>query len=222
MQRIPFVSPCKNTKIDLSIVIPCFNEEATIETCVIHAYDILNHMQVRGEVLVVDNGSTDNSAQIAEHAGAVVLSEPIRGYGMAASRGLAEATGDVIVLINADNTYDFEDIPAIASPLLKKLADLTIGDRFCGRMEKDAMSFFRQIRIRLLSAIRRFLYHSNVADFQCGIRGIRREALKQLTFQSEGSYFSTEMIVLAEKNLLRIIQIPVSFKARSHKRATKK
>src|SRR5919108_2582965 len=112
----------------VSVVIPCLDESATIAECVTRARDVLDDFALPGEVIVVDNGSTDGSGDLARAAGALVVEEPRRGYGSAYLAGLAAARGDYIVMVDADLTYDFGEIPKFVREL-DNGAQVVIGNR---------------------------------------------------------------------------------------------
>ena len=204
----------------LSIVLPCLNEEETVGICVGKALGILEKSGYAGEVIVVDNASDDNSAHVAEKAGATVIREEKRGYGNALRRGLKEASGDVIVLIDADTTYSFDDIPQIIAPIVSGECDMVIGNRF-GGMEKGAMSLSHRIGVRFLSAAARLKLGCKVKDYHCGIRAVSKEALGKLSFKTGGMEFATEMIAEACTKGLRIGEVPVSLKRCNYDRKTK-
>src|SRR5215210_1523518 len=115
-------------RLTLSVVIPCLNEAQSIAECVRRASKTLEEHDIPGEVVVVDNGSTDGSAELAERAGALVVHEERRGYGSAYLAGLAVARGDYIVMADADLTYDFEDIPRFLEQL-EAGGELVMGNR---------------------------------------------------------------------------------------------
>ena len=204
----------------LSIVLPCLNEEETVGICVENALGILEKSGYEGEVIVVDNASDDNSASVAEKAGARVIREENRGYGNALRRGLKEASGDVIVLMDADTTYSFYDIPQVIAPIAVGQCDMVIGNRF-GGMEKGAMSLSHRVGVRFLSAAARSKFRCTINDFHCGIRAVSKEALERLDFKTGGMEFATEMIAEACMKGLRIGEVPVKLKRCNYDRKTK-
>ena len=136
---------------DISVVMPCLDEEGTVGLCVDEACSFLRRVGHSGEILVVDNGSTDDSARRAEDHGATVVFEPRRGYGRAVRAGLSHAAGRVIVFADCDMTYDFAHMDPIVSPLLEGDADLMVGDRFAGGIEPGAMPPLHRIGVPFLS-----------------------------------------------------------------------
>ena len=204
----------------LSIVMPCLNEEETVGVCVKEALLAIEKMQTDGEVIVVDNASDDNTAKEASAAGALVITEEARGYGNALRRGIKEAKGDIVILLDADTTYSFDDIPAMCEPILKGECDMVIGNRF-GGMEKGAMSLSHRIGVRFLSAAARMRFGCKVRDFHCGIRALGRKAIDQLEFKTTGMEFATEMIAAACRAGIRIGEVPVSLKRCNYDRKPK-
>src|SRR5262249_48099102 len=125
---------------EISIVLPCLNEEEAIGGCIDTIHEIITQGGISAEILVVDNASTDRSAEIARAHGARVVSQPERGYGNAYLKGFAEARGRFIVMADADNTYDFNEISHFVQPL-REGYDLVMGNRFTGRMAPGAMTW---------------------------------------------------------------------------------
>lgn len=170
---------------------------------------------VAGEVIVVDNGSSDRSAEIAAAAGARVVREPRRGYGSAHLAGIAAARGDALVLADADGTYPLADL----DPLLERLrdgADLVLGSRLNERMEAGAMPFLnRWLGNPVLTATLNVLFRAGVSDAHSGLRAVRRSALRELDLRATGMEFASEMIVKAAKHGLRIEEVPISYRIRA-------
>ncbi len=194
---------------DVTVVLPCRNEEAAIGICIREVLAYLEKAQLRGEILVADNGSADRSGEIARGLGARVIREEKPGYGNALRAGIAAARGKIILMGDSDTTYDFMELGKLYEPLARGLYDMMIGDRFAGGMEPGAMSVSHQLGVRFLSAAGRRRFHTDVRDFHCGLRGLTREAAEQLDFRTEGMEFATEMIALAARAGLRIGQCPV-------------
>ena len=205
----------------LTILMPCLNEEANIANCIQDALAYFDQNQIKGEVLIVDNGSTDKSVEIAKSHGARVVHESQRGYGKALQTGLEAAMGNVVIIGDCDGTYDFFDIDNIYFPLKENLADLVIGNRFAGLMEKEAMPWLHKIGVPFLSWCGRMKFNTSVNDFHCGIRGIRRDALLKCRFQTTGMEFATEMIAVASRSGLRIDQVTVPLKKSPYNRKVK-
>jgi glycosyltransferase involved in cell wall biosynthesis len=197
----------------VSVVIPCLNEAASIERCVGRALEALEGQGWRGEVIVADNGSEDGSAELAKAAGALVVFEPRRGYGSAYLAGFAAATGDYIVMADADLTYDFGDIPRFVEKL-DGGADLVMGDRMKG-IQPGAMPWLhRYIGNPVLTGILNLFFRTGVRDAHCGMRAVRRELLPRLDLRTTGMEFASEMVIRAGKARLEIAEIPIHYHPR--------
>jgi glycosyltransferase involved in cell wall biosynthesis len=197
----------------VSVVIPCLNEAENIEACVYAAREALHRMGEGGEVLVVDNGSEDDSAQLAERAGARVISERRRGYGSAYLAGFDAAQGRYIVMADADLTYDFGDIPRFVA-LLEEGADMAIGDRM-DDIQPGAMPWLhRYVGNPILTGILNLFFKTGVKDAHCGMRALRRDALPRLDLRATGMEFASEMVVRASKQRLKIAEIPITYHPR--------
>jgi glycosyltransferase involved in cell wall biosynthesis len=195
------------------VVIPCLNEEASIQRCVTEARRALEGQGWLGEVIVADNGSDDRSAELARGAGAVVVHEARRGYGSAYLAGFAAAQGDYIVMADADLTYDFGDIPRFVSKL-DEGADLVMGDRMKG-IQPGAMPWLhRYVGNPLLTGILNLFFRTGVRDAHCGMRAVRRSALPQLDLRTTGMEFASEMVIRARKERLAIEEIPIHYHPR--------
>lgn len=201
----------RDDDIKVSIIMPCMDEENTVGSCVDEARAYLEENHLTGEVIVVDNCSKDDSARIALDHGAQLIEEGQIGYGHAIRSGIREAVGEVIILADCDLTYDLSDIGPILS-LIDEGYDMVIGDRFSGNVEKGAMPFINRLGGKALSKIGRMRYHTDVNDFHCGIRGIRREALEKMELRTGGMEFATEMIAQAVRCDLKIAQTPVTLR----------
>lgn len=202
----------KKEKLELTILMPCLNEEETIAICIEKAKKFLKRCNINGEILISNNGSTDNSVKIAKEMGARVCNEDKKGYGCALRKGTKEAKGKYIIMGDCDDSYDFLKLDDILEKL-REGYQLVMGNRFEGGIEKGAMSFSHQyIGNPLLSKIGRILYKTDVKDFHCGLRGYDREAFLKLDLQSDGMEYASEMVVAAVKNRYSIAQVPIKLK----------
>jgi glycosyltransferase involved in cell wall biosynthesis len=200
--------------LDISIVMPCLNEEAAVGSCVETALSSIAATGMTGEVLVVDNDSTDASAELATAAGARVVREPIRGYGRAYLAGLAEARGRFIVLGDSDGTYDFGTVASFVEPLTNG-TDLVIGSRLRGTIDRGAMPWLhRYLGNPLLTKTLNLLFSSQVSDVYCGMRSVKHEALSRMRLSATGMEFALEMLISAERNDLRIKEVPIRYRRR--------
>ncbi len=199
----------------VSVVLPCLNEEGAIGICIGKIREVFAREGLAGEIIVVDNGSTDRSAAVAAAAGARVVLEARKGYGSAYLRGLREARGRLVVIGDSDNTYDFNEIPLFLEPLRSGRADLVIGSRFRGRMQKGAMSWsHRYLGNPVLSGIFRLFFRTRLSDIHCGMRAFTREAYQAMQLRTLGMEFASEMVFSALNRDLRIVEVPVSYAPR--------
>jgi glycosyltransferase involved in cell wall biosynthesis len=199
--------------LQVSVVIPCLNERWTIKECVRRAFHVLEINDLAGEVIVVDNGSDDGSGRIAASAGARVITEPRRGYGNAYLAGLAAARGQYIMMLDADLTYDFDDIPRFLAEL-DAGGDMVIGNRM-RNIHPGAMPWHhRYIGNPLLSGFLNLLFHTGVEDAHCGMRAVRSDALARLDLRTTGMEFASEMVVRAAKEKLDVRQFAIDYHAR--------
>lgn len=207
--------------LNLTILMPCLNEAATVGISVREAAAFLEKNRICGEILVVDNGSTDGSANLAESCGARVIPQPEKGYGNALRAGIAHSRGKVIILGDCDTTYDFLHLEELYAMLSFGQWDMVIGNRFAGGMEKGSMPWSHKWGVRFLSWLGRRKIHTDIYDFHCGLRGLTRSAAERLEFHTEGMEFATEMIALAVKSDLRVGQTPVTLRRCTQARKSK-
>jgi glycosyltransferase involved in cell wall biosynthesis len=197
----------------VSVVIPCLNEAANIDACVRAAFRSLHEHGIDGEVIVVDNGSTDGSAELARAAGATVVDEPRRGYGSAYLAGFERAGGEYIVMIDADLTYDFAEIPRFVRAL-DDGAGLVLGNRMQG-IAPGAMGWLSRVGNPLLSGFLRALYKTPVRDAHCGMRAVRRDVLPLLELRASGMEFASEMVIRASRGGVPTAELPIALHPRA-------
>ncbi|HEX4954571.1 MAG TPA: glycosyltransferase family 2 protein [Thermoanaerobaculia bacterium] len=192
---------------------PCLNEADTLAICIHKAQRALAEGGIAGEVIVADNGSTDGSQAIAEAAGARLVAVPERGYGAALAGGIAAARGSFVVMGDADDSYDFLEIPAFVTRL-REGHDLVQGCRLPaggGRIAQGAMPFLHQwLGNPVLTALVRWWFRAPIHDVYCGLRGFRREWLAGLGMRSRGMEFATEMIIRASLTGASIAEVPIT------------
>ena len=194
---------------DITILIPCLNEAATIRICVEKAVLACRKLGLEAEVLVADNGSSDNSVLLAEAAGARVVLVKDSGYGSAISGGVRESKGKFILMGDADDSYNFLEIEPFIHAW-KNGADFVMGNRFKGGIEKGAMPFLhRWLGNPVLSFIGRLFFSSGFGDFHCGMRGFTREAFDRMELISPGMEFASEMVVKASLLGISSAEVPV-------------
>lgn len=195
---------------DVSIIMPCLDEEATVGRCVRKARDWFAKAGVTGEVIVVDNGSTDQSRALAMAAGARVVDEERRGYGAALMRGIDEARGEILVMGDCDDTYDFSDITDLVEPL-RDGADMVVGDRYAG-IQPGAMTWsHRYIGTPAISFMLRMFTGAKLRDSQCGLRAFTRAAYERMGNGTEGMEFASEMILKAARKRMNVVEVPIKY-----------
>ncbi len=198
--------------IEVSIVIPCLNEAETLEIVVEKALRALADLDVRGEVIVADNGSTDGSQQLARAAGARVVDVPVRGYGAALIGGINAAQGDYVIMGDADDSYDFSAI----EPFIGKLRagyDLVMGTRLKGEILPGAMpNLHRYLGNPVLTLIGNVLFRTNISDYHCGLRGFNRKTALALGLRTTGMEFATELVAKMALNQRTMTEIPIIYR----------
>ncbi len=197
--------------LELSVVMPCLNEEETLATCIRKAQRAIAEANIAGEVIVADNGSTDRSVEIAEQLGACVVHVKAKGYGNALMGGIAAAGGKFIVMGDADDSYDFGHIPRFVEEL-RRGSDLVMGNRFRGGIQKGAMPPLHQYfgNPALTRLGRLFFRNRNVGDFYCGLRGFRKEVYERMGLRTTGMEFATEMVVKATLLKMHVSEVPTT------------
>ena len=196
--------------MELSILMPCLNEAETLATCIKKAQKALEDLNVDGEVVVADNGSTDGSPEIAASLGARVVHVAEKGYGSALLGGIKAARGKYIIMGDADDSYDFSNL----GPFLDKLRagyELVMGNRFKGGIAPNAMPpLHRYLGNPVLTGIGRVFFKSPCGDFHCGLRGFSKAAIQRLDLRTRGMEFASETVVKASLHGLRITEVPTT------------
>jgi hypothetical protein len=199
----------------VSVILPCLDEAESVAACVAEARAGLEQAGLRGEVIVVDNGSVDGSARLARDAGARVVREPVPGYGAALRRGLDEALGSIVVMADADSTYDLSRVGDLVAPLLDDSADLVLASRLQGATRRTMPALHRFVGTPMLSfLVRRAGSRIDVSDSQTGYRAMRTTTARALGLRGAGMEFASEMLILAGHHGLRITEIPIRYRAR--------
>jgi len=195
-------------RLKLSVVMPCLNESLTLGTCIKKAFETMAKLGIHGEVVIADNGSTDGSQRIAQELGARVVPVQTKGYGSALRGGIAAARGELVIMGDADDSYDFTQLGDFIHKLDEGY-DLVMGNRFKGGIRPGAMPVLhRFLGNPGLSWLGRLFFKCPVGDFQCGLRGFRKDSIDALDLRTLGMEFSTEMVVKATLFNLRIAEIP--------------
>jgi glycosyltransferase involved in cell wall biosynthesis len=198
--------------IDITFLIPCLNEEKSLEHVINEIQEGFSDSVYEYEILISDNGSSDNSVKIAERRGATVIHVARRGYGSALSAGIAQSKGKFVVMGDADGSYTFSESKEMFT-LLENGYDLVMGNRFAGGILDGAMPFLHKyLGNPVLSFLGRLFFGIKIRDFHCGLRAFKKDKIQNLGLQSHGMEFASEMIVKAKKNNLVIGEVPVTLK----------
>jgi glycosyltransferase involved in cell wall biosynthesis len=192
----------------LSIIIPALNEEKTVAVCVRKALRAIERLSTEGEVLVMDNGSTDNTVKVAEEAGARVINISEKGYGSALMSGFEAAKGKFLIMADADDSYNFEEIEPFVNKL-KEGYDLVMGNRFKGEIQKSAMPFLHYyLGTPVLTWIMNLFFKTRIGNTNCGMRGLTKKAFHRMHLKASGMEFATEMVIKASLVKLKIAEVP--------------
>src|SRR5262249_5133946 len=196
--------------LELTVVMPWLNEERTVVACVEKAKRTMQALGIHGEVLVVDNGSSDRSVELAQATGARVVHQSLKGYGNALRKGFAEARGRFIIMGDCDESYDFTDLKRFVEQL-RGGADLVMGNRLAGDIKPGAMPWLhRWIGNPGLTWFLNVLFRSGIGDIYCGMRGFRKAALPRMNLQMPGMELAPEMVIKSSRAGLRIEEIPIT------------
>ena len=178
---------------EYTFILPYLNEEKTLEYCIKEIQKTIEEKNLDAEILVSDNGSTDNSVKIAEKNGVRVVICKEKGYGAALINGTNNAKGKYCIMGDSDGSYDFYNIDDFIKKL-KEGYELVVGNRFKGGIEKGAMSISHKLGVRFLSNIANLIFHTPVKDYHCGLRAYETERLKKLKLSQKGMEYASEMI----------------------------
>jgi glycosyltransferase involved in cell wall biosynthesis len=196
--------------VELSVVMPCLNEQETVAVCVRKAISALRTAGIPGEVIVADNGSTDGSVELAQAEGARVVNIEQKGYGSALKGGILAARGKYVLMADSDDSYDFSHAPRFVQQL-RTGSDLVMGNRFQGGISDQAMPFLhRYLGNPVLSGIGRLFFGSPCGDFHCGMRGFRRDSFLRMDIRSTGMEFASEMVVKATLMRMKVSEVPTT------------
>jgi len=205
-----FAAQFNDGPVDVSVVIPCLNEANSIAFCVEKAITAFRTAGLRGEVVVADNGSTDGSIEISEKLGARVIRVPQRGYGAALRAGITAARGEFIIMGDADDSYDFSELPRFVE-MWRKGFDVVMGNRFRGEIKPGAMPWHHKyIGNPGLTTMLNLFFHAGIGDSHCGMRGFTRAIYDRMDLRSTGMEFASEFIIKAAQLGARITEIPIT------------
>lgn len=222
MSSKPAPSGNQNTFPEVSIVMPCLNEGETLQACIEEAWKAIKDCGVSGEVVIADNGSTDDSPSIALQAGARLVSVKDKGYGNALLGGIQAATGVYVLMGDADGSYDFGELPSFLERL-RQGNDLVMGCRLSGgggTIQPGAMPWkHRWFGNPVLSGLGKLFFRAPIDDFHCGLRAFRRDAILTLDLRCAGMEFASEMVVKSTIAGLKIDQVPITLRPDGRSRA---
>ena len=192
---------------EITFILPCLNEEKSLEYCIKEIKDYIANNQLNAEILVADNNSKDNSRKIAENNGAKVVVCKEKGYGNTLINGMNHASGKYCIMGDSDGSYDFSNLQDYIRGL-REGYDLVVGNRFKGGIEKGAMSISHIVGVKGLSAFANFFFHTPIKDYHCGLRAYNTESMKKIHLVQEGMEYASEMIIKAKINNLKILEVP--------------
>jgi glycosyltransferase involved in cell wall biosynthesis len=197
-------------EIEVSVVMPCLNEERTLPACIETAKRAMSENNISGEILVSDNGSTDQSVKVATEHGARVVHASNKGYGNALKCGMRAAKGKFLVMADPDGSYDFNDIPKFIAPL-RGGADFVMGSRIKGTIHPGAMPFLnRNLGTPALTFIANLFFGSRITDINCGMRSLTKKAFEKMNLRAGGMEFASEMVIKASLLKLKTEEVPTS------------
>ncbi len=204
----------REDEVELSVVMPCLNEEDSVRWCVERAWRGIGRAGLRGEVVVCDNGSVDRSVEVAQGAGARVVRESRRGYGRAYLTGIEASVGRVIVIGDSDYSYDFFELYRLVGPLFEGY-DYVLGSRFTGTILPGAMPFLnRYVGSPVLTGMLNRLFGLDTSDAHSGMRAFTRSAYERMGLRCEGMEFASEIVIAAARAGLRVTEVPITYHPR--------
>ncbi|MBN1494500.1 glycosyltransferase family 2 protein [Candidatus Peregrinibacteria bacterium] len=196
--------------MELSIIIPCLNEEKTLPIVIKKSKNSIRKLGIEGEVIIADNGSVDSSVEIAKEMGVKVVHVSKKGYGNALIGGMAEAQGEFLLMGDADDSYNFEEIDDFLK-YIKNGYDLVIGTRLKGKIEPGAMPFLhRYLGTPILTFILNLLFKLKISDCNSGMRCLTKKSFNEMKLCSSGMEFASEMLIKAGLLKLKIKEIPIT------------
>jgi hypothetical protein len=200
----------------VTVVFPCLNEELAVGSCVTAALKTMRDAGVDGSVIVVDNGSTDNSARIASEAGAAVVFEKVPGYGAALRAGIEAAQSEFVIMADADGTYELDAIPRLLVPILSGEADMVLGQRLSDATAETMPWLHRYIGTPVITFLVKKATKNKVtiSDSQSGFRAFRRQEMLDLNLSSTGMEFASEMLIRSSWANFRIREVNTKYAER--------
>jgi glycosyltransferase involved in cell wall biosynthesis len=214
-ERVAAIPAHRSDEPDISVVMPCLNEERSVGICVERALEGIRRTNLTGEVIVCDNGSTDDSVAVAAAAGARVVHQPERGYGNAYRRGFEAARGRYVVMGDSDLSYDFSELHRLVESLQTGGYDYVLGSRFAGEILPGAMPWsHRYIGNPVLTGILNRFFDLKTSDAHSGMRAFTREAYERMGCRTKGMEFASEIVINAAKAGLNVGEVPITYHPR--------
>ncbi|MCR4369196.1 MAG: glycosyltransferase family 2 protein [archaeon] len=196
--------------VEISVVLPCRDEEENVGICVQKAFAAIKALKMEGEVIVVDNGSIDFSARVAKKMGARIIHEKSKGYGAACLAGFSDAKGKIVVVSDADNSYDLGEMPVLVKAL--KNCDLVVGSRFSGKIKKGAMpALHKYVGNPFLTKTFNILFGTKLTDTHSGFRAMHKKGLDALALSEKKFNLTLEMLCRAAEKKFLIKEVPISY-----------
>ena len=207
----------------LSIVIPCYNERATIEAIV----DAIRAGPVKDfEIIIVDDCSTDGTRELlaqksADWVDAIILQEKNRGKGAALRRGFEQATGELVIVQDADLEYDPRDYPSLLEPILEDRADVVFASRFQSGRPHRVLYFWHMAGNRLVTLLSNMFTNLNLTDIEACYKVFRRDLLNSITIEEDGFAFEPEIVAKVARTGARIYEVGISYSGRTYEQGKK-
>jgi glycosyltransferase involved in cell wall biosynthesis len=198
--------------VKICFLVPAYNEAATIG----EVLERIAGLGLDAKVIVVDDGSVDETAAIAEAAGATVIRQRNQGKGAAIRTAIAHAEGDIAVIQDADMEYDPAEVPELIEPIIRGSADVVFGSRLRGGKPQRAYLFWHLLGNRFLSLLTNVLFNTTLSDMETGYKAFRLEVLRSLDLQEDGFGIEPEITGKVCKRQLRIYELPISYYGRTH------
>ncbi len=195
----------------VSFLVPVFNEEATIG----EVLDRIAALNLDAQTIVVDDGSTDRSAELAERDGVQVIRQEHRGKGSAIRAAIPLVDGDIVVIQDADMEYDPAEVPVLIEPIQRGVADVVFGSRLVGGRPQRAYLFWHKAGNKLLSLLTGVLYNTTLSDMETGYKAFRADVLRSLDLREDGFGIEPEITGEVCRRPLRVYEIPVSYFGRT-------